>query len=162
MRGFEPASPEPAQIGKAIEIAENFEVNRWSNFDELGNLEFGASANRPGHIKRSGGRISSRGRPPVVANFVVLLEIIDLGRQGIDVGFGDQLKSCGGVAVAVIGKDSEFAHEEDEFFLNGEDGIGDQWLGQGCAGDSEGGVEFIHGPVGRDPWMGFGDSPTIH
>jgi len=56
----------------------------------------------------------------------------------------------------------QLAHDNDQFFLDGENLIGDRPGAGGGADEAESGVGFIDRAVGFDPQVGFGDTAPIH
>src|SRR5581483_8810051 len=153
---------DPAEIGEAVEVAEDFGIELFFAGAERGDVALGATAGDAGEIERGGKRRITRDHPVFGIKRLVFFELGDDGGDAIGHGNAGQFKPVLRVARPVIGGGGQFAHDNDEVFLRGEDLPGDEGVGANGAGEAEGGCEFIDAAVGVHAWIGFGDAPPVH
>src|SRR5579884_2821764 len=159
---FGVSGQDPAEIGEAVEVAQDFGIELFFAGAERGDVALGATAGDAGEIERGGKRRITRDHPVFGIKRLVFFELGDDGGDAIGHGNAGQFKPVLRIARPVIGGGGQFAHDNDEVFLRGEDLLGDEGVGANGAGEAEGGCEFIDAAVGVHAWIGFGDAPPVH
>jgi hypothetical protein len=93
---------------------------------------------------------------------MVSLQIIYHIGQTFHHGSSHRLVAAFQVSFSIFVGDRQLSHQDDEFFLNGEDDLEDDFFTGRGAYQPKRGVEFIDRPVGFDPCIRFRHPDPVH
>src|SRR5438876_4627897 len=148
----------PTPIGETVEITKNLGVRILQSRD----LPFRSAAGRSRKIESRGNALGAGNDPILRIERFIFFKVDNHCGNPIDHFSVSYVEAVLRISFSIFRQSSEFSHDVDQIFLDGENLLSHKFVIGNGAGESERGGQFIHRTVSFNARIVLWHSPAVH